>query len=622
MSQFKIRLFFLCFLLCIGVAAVLVRLFSVQVLHGSEFAALSRSQSQQRCMLPAPRGTIYDRNGKVLAASALSDVSLAMDVFGATKKKNGTAVAPRRTYPLGEAEGPLVGYIGRDGYGLGGVEFSFDQYLRGEDGWTILQRDGRNHRYRKVGLPCKEPRQGGDVYLTIDAEIQKIAYSVLKQSVASQGARGGMCMVMDPSTGNILAMVNEPSFDPNTPGLYPIEVRQNTCVSAIFEPGSTFKLVTAAAALDGNTIHERDTLDGNNGVYAIYHESIRDHHPYGKLTFAQAMAFSSNVCFAKVAKAVGSGSLYHCAQDFGFGSRSGIDLPGEENGILHPIRTWSGRTLVTMAIGQEISVTFLQMMLAYAAIANDGVLLKPRICDKVAGSDKTGNEKIAFTPVRRVCSEQNAQRLRTMLKAVVDSGTGAKAAIRDIAIAGKTGTAQKIDSGAYSNTRSWASFLGFLPVDKPVLLCGVVIDEPANNLMGGAAAAPVFRKVVTQILSHPGLEFAEKILHDRVAPPQPADEVPGKEIIAGMTPMDGGNARGALPRGRAPGNSVSEAIRVAGGHMPNCIGKDARDAVNIVNRLGLMPYVIGAGMVRRQQPPAGSLTSSAPACTLFCSWEG
>jgi hypothetical protein len=140
--------------------------------------------------------------------------------------------------------------------------------------------------------------------------------------------------------------------------------------------------------------------------------------------------------------------------------------------------------------------------------------------------------------------------------------------------------------------------------------------------MGGAAAAPVFRKVVTQILSHPGLEFAEKILHDRVAPPQPADEVPGKEIIAGMTPMDGGNARGALPRGRAPGNSVSEAIRVAGGHMPNCIGKDARDAVNIVNRLGLMPYVIGAGMVRRQQPQAGSLTSSAPACTLFCSWEG
>jgi cell division protein FtsI (penicillin-binding protein 3) len=622
MNQFKIRLFFLCFLLCIGVMAVMVRLFSIQVLHGSEFAARSRSQSQQRCMLPAPRGTIYDRNGKVLAASTLSDVSLAMDVFGAAKKKKGTAVTPRRVYPLGEAEGPLVGYIGRDGYGLGGVEFTFDKYLRGEDGWTILQRDGRNHRYRKVGLPCKEPRRGGEVYLTIDAEIQKIAYSVLKQSVVSQGARGGMCMVMDPSTGNILAMVNEPSFDPNAPGSYPIEVRRNACVSAIYEPGSTFKLVTAAAALDGNTVKEHDILDGNNGVYTIYHESIRDHHPYGKLTFVQAMAFSSNVCFAKVAKAVGSRSLYQCVRDFGFGSRSGIDLPGEENGILHPIRAWSGRTLVTMAIGQEISVTFLQMMLAYAAIANNGVLLKPRICEKAAGSDRTGKEKIAFTPVRRVLSEQNARRLRTMLKTVVDSGTGAKAAIRDIAIAGKTGTAQKIDSGAYSRTRSWASFFGFLPVEKPVLLCGVVIDEPANNLMGGTAAAPVFRKVVTQILSHPGLEFAEKILHDRVAPPLPADNVPGKEIIAGMIPKVRGNGLPALPRGKASGSAAFEPVRAASGLMPNCIGKDARDAVNIVNRLGLMPYVIGAGLVRRQHPPAGSLKSSAPACTLFCSWEG
>jgi cell division protein FtsI (penicillin-binding protein 3) len=622
MNQFKIRMFFLCFLLCTGVIAVMIRLFSIQVLHGNEFAARSRSQAQQRCMLPAPRGTIYDRNGKVLAANTLTDVSLAMDVFGAAKKKNGTAVAPRRAYPLGEAEGPLVGYVGRDGYGLGGVEFTFDKFLRGEDGWTILQRDGRNHRYRKVGLPCKDPRQGGDVYLTIDAEIQKIAFSVLKQAVASQGARGGMCMVMDPSTGNILAMVNEPSFDPNAPGSYPFEVRQNACISAIYEPGSTFKLVTASAALDGNTVKERDILDGNNGVYTIFHESIRDLHPYGKLTFTQALAFSSNVCFAKVAKTVGRSGLYHCIQDFGFGSRSGIDLPGEEHGILHPIRDWSGRTLVTMAIGQEISVTFLQMMLAYAAIANDGVLLKPRICERIVGSEGIGKEKITFAPVRRVLSEQNARRLRTMLKTVVDSGTGTRAAIRDIAIAGKTGTAQKIDSGAYSRTRSWASFFGFLPVEKPVLLCGVVIDEPGNNLMGGTAAAPVFRKVVTQILSQPGLEFAEKILHDRIAPLPPDDDAQGKEIIAGMIPKVRGNTLPALPRGKAPAGGASQGIRTAGGLMPNCIGKDARDAVNMVNRLGLMPYVVGAGQVRRQQPPAGSVTPSAPACTLFCSWEG
>jgi cell division protein FtsI/penicillin-binding protein 2 len=604
-NRFRARFMLFAVLFAVAAAAVTARLFIVQVLQGPAFAARSRSQSQERCLLPAGRGTLYDRNGQVLAAGTQSDLSLPADLLGvAPGADNNNERHLRRAYPLQEAAGPLVGYIGKDGYGLDGAEYSFDKYLRGEDGWTMVQRDGRNQRYRKIGMPYKNPRPGSGVYLTIDAEIQKIVYSVLKQSVEALKARGGRCMVMDPVTGKILAMANEPSFDPNFPGRYSLDQRQNACVSTIYEPGSTFKLVSAAAALRENIKNERDVINGDNGVYKIYQETIRDHEPFGRLTFAQAMAFSSNVCFAKIAKEVGAKRLFRCTQDFGFGERCGIALPGEERGILHPVRSWSGRTLVTMGIGQEISVTLLQMMAAYAAVANNGIMVSPLICEKIITDGKMLIEQPAVKLVRRVLSEETARRLCTMLKMVVDSGTGRKAAVPNVAVAGKTGTAQKFEDGGYSRTKSWASFFGFLPVDKPVLLCGVVIDEPADNLMGGTAAAPVFRKIMTQIISHPGLEFAEKVLNKRAVP-------------AGTT------AAGKVFAGAAD-EIDSAAINRSGGlqSVPDCRGRDARDAVNLISIHGLVPFVIGAGVVQRQSPPAGSLRTTAHACTLICSFGG
>jgi cell division protein FtsI/penicillin-binding protein 2 len=608
-NRFRARLMFFAVLFAVAAAAVTTRLFIVQVLRGPEFAARSRSQSQQRCILPASRGTIYDRNGRVLAAGTQSDLSLTADLLGVQEPDKKTLQRIKRVYPLQEAAGPLVGYIGKDGYGLGGVEFFFDKQLRGEDGWTMVSRDGRNQRYRKIGMPYKEPRSGSGVYLTIDAEIQKIVYSVLKQSVEAQKALGGRCVVMDPVTGKILAMANEPSFDPNFPGRFSLDQRQNACISSIYEPGSTFKLVNAAAALRENIIKECDILDGDNGVYKIYHETIRDHEPFGRLTFAQAMAFSSNVCFAKIAKEVGAGRLFRCAQDFGFGERCGIALPGEECGILHPVRSWSGRTLVTMGIGQEISVTLLQMMVAYAAVANNGIMVSPLICEKVVTDDKRLIEQPSVKPVRRVLSEETARRLCLMLKMVVDSGTGRNAGIKNIAVAGKTGTAQKLEGGVYSRTKSWASFFGFLPVENPVLLCGIVIDEPADNLMGGTAAAPVFRKIVTQIISQPGLDYAEKILNNRAMPGQ--GTAGAGNVLARVIPQ-------------TPVVIDSAAIEGHSGMrpVPDCCGRDARDAINIISIHGLVPFVIGAGVVERQSPPAGSMRETAHACTLICSFGG
>lgn len=591
----------MCVLFALGAAAITVRLFTIQVLRSSEYSARSRLQSQQRCMMPASRGAIYDRYGRLLAANPQNEFSLA-----------GNPSADRvlkRVYPLGEAAGPLLGYIGRDGYGLGGVEFSYDRYLRGEDGWTIVQKDGRNRRYRKIGLPSKDPRAGGSVYLTIDAEIQKIVYSVVKQSVAELKAQGGTGMVMDPATGKILAMVNEPSFDPNFPARYSLDRRRNACIGAIYEPGSTFKLVTAAAALQDNIKRERDVLDGNHGVYEVNHETIRDHEPFGRLTFMQAMTYSSNVCFAKIATEIGAGRLFRYTQNFGFGMRCGVELPGEENGILHPIRTWSGRTLVTMGIGQEISVTLLQMMVAYAAVANGGIMVKPQICEKIVTGEGTVVARAAVKPVRRVLDEKTSHRLCAMLKAVVDSGTGKNAGISDIAVAGKTGTSQKLDPKGYSKTRSWASFIGFLPVGHPVLLCGVVIDEPAANLMGGTTAAPAFRKIMTEIISRPGLEYAEKILNKPV--------VPVREVTAETFPGYAAVPMAAAMKTARRGNSADTPCAI-----PDCRGKDVRDAVNLISRFGLVPFVVGAGTVQRQSPPAGTMTATAQPCTLICAFGG
>ena len=246
-----------------------------------------------------------------------------------------------------------------------------------------------------------------------------------------------MCIVMDPSNGKILAMVNEPSFNPNFPSNYSMISRQNKCISNVYEPGSTFKIITAAAALQDNIMKEQDLIYGNKGVFEIYHQVIRDHSPYGYLTFENALAYSSNVCFAKISNDVGNERLYRFTRDFGFGEKCGVELPGEEAGILHPVKSWSGRTRVTMAMGQEISVTLLQMILPFAAVANGGVLVSPEICEKIVNTDNEVVKSFKYRPVRRVLSEDVAQRLKSMMKKVVDSGTGKNAAIEGVSVAGK-----------------------------------------------------------------------------------------------------------------------------------------------------------------------------------------
>jgi membrane peptidoglycan carboxypeptidase len=383
----------------------------------------------------------------------------------------------------------------------------------------------------------------------------------------------------------------------------------------------------------------------------IYDEAIRDHKPFGLLTFTDALTYSSNVCYARVADKLGKDRLYNSTRDFGLGARSGVRLPGEEVGIVHPVDKWSGRTLVTMAIGQEVSATFLQMVMAFAAIANDGVLVEPRIHVKVVAPDGRGEEPRKVKVVRQVVPKAVALRVRRMLKHVVERGTARRAAISSVEIGGKTGTSQKFDkeTQSYSNERVWASFIGLAPVDDPVLVCGVLIDEPAGALPGGAAAAPAFRKVLEQIISDPELEYAGRML----SPGNPSDTAArptGVPEVCGMSRTQAAEVLHTLDidceiigsgdtirhQSPAPGEMLGHNARLIAYtsgtdrdrrgkgtvRVPNCVGKDLRDAVNAVNLKGLVPHVLGAGRVDRQTPTVGAVVEAAATCTLYCSFDG
>lgn len=612
--------------------------------------------------MAANRGVIRDRKGRILAESVSSSVELTLKSKKNTKKSFKKTSGIKRVYPYGELLSSVLGYIGTDGNGLAGVEYSFDQYLRGENGWSIIQKDGLNRRYSRIGMPKKIPQNGCDIYLTIDVQVQKIVEKVLIQSVKKYNAKAGMAIVMDPVTGNVLAMASVPTFNPNFWKQYSANQRINRCISHNYEPGSTFKVITAASALQENIMSEYDSIDANQGKYKIYDQVIRDHKAYGKLSFAQALSYSSNVCFAKIADELGNKRLYAYTRDFGFGAGSGINLAGEENGILHPVSNWSGRTRVTMAMGQEITSTLLQMVVAFSVVANGGVLIEPHIYDKIVGLRNNQIKENKVKARRRVISEDVALRLRRMMKGVVDNGTGKRCRLPGLAIGGKTGTSQKIDkeTSAYSQEAVWASFIGFAPVDCPELVCGVMLDEPANGESGGASAGPAFKQILQQLISHPDLGFAEKLIGSEISDTvhnmknklkklqtQLPDmcgmdrikasallvaegicfEILGTEsVVAYQSPPAGrilsDNSVFLLYTGKSGNGNVESYDHEKKIRVPNCIGKDLRDAVNAINLKGLVPYIEGSGIVQKQEPGIGAMVKSMEICTLVCSFEG
>jgi cell division protein FtsI/penicillin-binding protein 2 len=407
----------------------------------------------------------------------------------------------KRHYPNQSLAAHLIGFAGIDNVGLEGLELAFDHYLKGDFGWQRIIRDARQQDLllEKEFYP---PRDGFHLVLSIDETIQYIAETALEKAMEKHKALGATIIVMNPRTGEILALANRPTFDLNNYMASPIGNRTNRAVAYVFEPGSVFKIVAATAALEEKIFKETDKIFCENGEYRVANHVLHDYHPYGTLSFQEVIQNSSNIGTTKVAQKMGPQLLYQYAQRFGFGSKTNIEIRGEVPGVLKNPREWSKTSISAIPIGQEVTVTPLQLVCAISAIANDGILMKPFVVKDIR--DNRDEVISAFAPQQRarVMSEETAKRIKVILTAAVEQGTGKMARIEGVKVAGKTGTAQKVFNGVYSQNRFFATFIGFAPVDNPQVAVVVTFDDPHPNHFGGTVAAPVFKEVVENTLKY------------------------------------------------------------------------------------------------------------------------
>lgn len=527
--------------------AIIVRLAFIQIFQHAYLQDIATKQHSRQITLHPERGRILDRHGRVLATSvpvpsayaipqeieqvevAARKVAAVLGQPVATVKHQLTSSAPfvwlarqlppevgeriqklnirgvqvlqetRRFYPKRHLAGQILGFVGVDGQGLGGLEHLYQRELTGTPRRVTLQRDATGRTVQVVaGDPNAQPR-GADLYLTLDERLQYVAEKEIATRVQETQARSGIVVVMHPASGDILALAGYPFFNPNDFQAPKQRTWQrNRAVTDPVEPGSTFKLVAASAALEENLARMTDVFHCENGFTLRGGRRLRDHHGYGLLNFVQVIEKSSNIGTAKIAERLSDAQFYHYIRRFGFGEKSLINLPGEEEGLIRPPKKWSRLTHDSLAIGQEITVTPIQLLTAYAAVANGGWLMRPRIVEHIV----QGDESQFFAPEARhsVLSSQTTQRINEILVGVVERGTGKQAAVEGYTAAGKTGTAQKVERGGYSHSKVMASFVGYVPAESPQLAIVAMIDEPQIAKWGGEAAAPVFKKVAQQAL--------------------------------------------------------------------------------------------------------------------------
>jgi cell division protein FtsI (penicillin-binding protein 3) len=519
---------------------------------------------------------------------------------------------PKRFYPNGSLASHVLGYVGIDGQGLGGVEHSYNAKIKGEPGELFLEKDATGRAYESFEIPAKP---GQTVVLTIDQTIQFHAERALQAAVERSRAKSGTAIVLDPRTGEILALANAPAFDPNNVGASSAEARSNWALQNIYEPGSTFKIVAYSAAIDRKLAKPDDRIDCQMGAITVAGRVIHDHHPFGSLTLAEALAKSSNVGAIKLGIRVGDESMYDYITRYGFGSRTGIELMGETPGLLRKVDRWQPSSIGSIAMGQEVGVTPLQMVSAFGAVANDGMRIAPHLVREVRNA--SGAVVYSTQPEqRRVVNAETAIALRGMLEGVTLHGTAKKAQLDGYSAAGKTGTAQKIDprTKGYSSTKFVGSFVGFAPVNNPQVAIIVVIDEPAGAYHGGDVAAPVFREIAEQVLPVLGVEpdIETTAIPELIAR---ADKESSSDSKLRDEQQRAENERRAtLPTVVSNGGREGEVVYAVTTSkamvMPDLHGRSVRDVARTCSQLGLQIEARGEGRVMKQSPAPGAEVST------------
>jgi cell division protein FtsI (penicillin-binding protein 3) len=612
------------------------RAFYLQVVKKEQLVKLAEKQHQKTVALTPGRGAIYDRTNAPLAVSIEMDscyaeprnienipgtvaklaplVGMAREEL--TRKLTGNKgfvwlvrrISPdqaqkikaleldgigfvketKRFYPNSEMAGAVIGFTGVDPEGLEGIELKYDATILGSSGFLVTERDALGRDIAMKGTLVKEASKGHNVTLTLDKNIQYITEKELAAAVESSRAKGGIALVMEPQTGRVLAMANYPSFNPNVYFKYPQALLRNKCVADSFEPGSTFKVFLIAAALEEKVITPGDGFNCEGGSYSIGGRTIHDTHHYGRLSVADVLKYSSNIGAAKIGGRLGQERLHGYLRGFGFGARSGIDLPGEASGYLRDRSQWFAVDLATISFGQGVSASAMQLATAFSAVANGGTLMKPYLVDRI--SDENGNIIQQFSPQarQRVISPETARTVARMMEGVTtEGGTGMNAAVEGYRAAGKTGTAQKVDpiTRGYSVDKRTASFIGFIPADDPRLTILVVIDEPRTSPYGGVVAAPAFKAIAQQSLCYLNV------------PPAKVDKIRKQaiEVKQEPAPVD--------PAAAAAEGSINEGGE--GVMMADFHGQSMRQVLRVMEKRGLNVKLIGSGRAVEQSPLPG-----------------
>ena len=532
-----------------------------------------------------------------------------MDLAGLHARKE-----PKRFYPNGSLAANVLGFVGLDGIGLAGIEQVYNEKISGEPGKLFLEKDSRGRAYESTEI---SGRPGQTIILTIDQAIQYQAETALTAAIEQSRAKAGTAIVLDPNTGDILALANAPTFDPNDVGAASPAARANWALQNIYEPGSTFKVVAFSAAIEKGLARPDDHIDCQMGSITVAKRLIHDHHPFGNLTIAEALAKSSNVAAIKLGLRVGDPTMYDYITRFGFGSRTGIELPGETAGLVRPLNRWQPSSIGSIAIGQEVGVTPLQMAAAFGALANDGVRIAPHLIREIRNA--SGVTIYRPNPERRrVISTETASALRGMLEGVTLNGTAKKAQLDGYTAAGKTGTAQKIDakSKTYSKTKFVASFVGFAPVNDPAVVIIVVLDEPGGAYHGGDVAAPVFRQIAEQILPEMGVipdtDFKDPELVARAIPtPAQISKLREDEKRRDEEKREQESRASTMPRVTARDNQGGEIVYAVATSkaivMPDLRGRSVRDVARSCAQLGMQVEAHGdGGRVVGQTPQPGA----------------
>jgi len=714
------RLYLLGGMLLFWCAAICGRLVYLQVFRYGSFVKQAEHQQQRAIPLSAKRGVIYDRAGKELAMSVLVDsafavpsevkdlptaVSLITRITGddhnvvladcrnhktfcwVARKADDETIErikslrlqgihfqkePKRFYPARDLAAQVVGTVGMEDSGQSGIEHAFDDELRGRAGKMFISVDARRQWFSDVE---KQPEPGESLVLTIDKNIQYIAEKELDQAIHDTQAIAGTVIVENPHTGEILALANRPTFNPNLRKQITPAALTNRAVSYVYEPGSTFKLVTISAALEEKLTNPDEVFDCQMGSIVYNGMRIRDSKPHGLLPVWGVLAESSDVGAIKIALRLGEDRFYKYIRAYGFGQQSGIELPGETRGLTKPVSRWSKVSIAAISMGQEIGISPIQLAGLVSTFANDGVWVAPRI---VAGKvEPQGTpQTVAFHPAasHRVISSFTAAEMRSMMQKVVLEGTGRKAILEGYTSAGKTGTAQKVDpaTGAYSKTKYIGSFAGFAPLNNPQIVVAVILDSAVGLHQGGQISAPVFRRVTQQVLEYlhtphdlplapkhqlllAQAKMKEKDLEegtpDHLGAPLETAEVNGDSLQPAAkasverapTPAkasgEGNVVQAAIRQSEPLASSTSQStsdrpstssaptklpsigtvvldVEQGGIEVPSFVGKTVRGAVEAAQDAGLELEAIGSGVARQQTPPPGTHVAAGAHVTV------